>query len=108
MKLFNHSKLDDNALKEILIQAAKSIGGIRTRNVVIKITTSHYRLRGRAERCGYSAYCLWWLRNKHGPKVKDDKLMLRSDGGYLFLHIPIHKPLELLFDILVYRLVQLQ
>ena len=90
MKVFNHTKIPDELLKPILYRSAKAVGSIRTQKVVIKITTSQYSYSGHVKPCRIMAYRLWYLEGRYSDKPSK-QIMLRSDGGYMFLRIPVNR-----------------
>lgn len=91
MKLFNHTKIDNQVLEKVLYLSAKAVGSIRTQKVVIKITAGQRRLHGRVSR---SNYYRWFLvsKRRHLDKsyTKRDKQVIYSDGGTMLLTIPLY------------------
>ena len=69
MKLYNHTKIEDRILLEILRQAAKAVGGIRTKNVIIKVTTASRYTTGLVESHRYGFFYEGWLEGSGGYRV---------------------------------------
>lgn len=102
MKLYNNTKIDDKLLYKVLYMAGKAVGSIRTQKVVIKVTSSVYGSSGHVNN-SYGFYREWYLKSKPSQYLKYDKA-IRSDGGFMFLKIPVRhwEPLRLAEE--VYRL----
>ena len=89
MKLYNHTPIDDKILYTLLLRAAKSTGiGVRTQNVVVKVTHSHRYLKGWVEQATNWSYLESALTGRSPKKDSEDKV-IRTDGGYIFLSIPV-------------------
>ena len=86
MKLYNRTKLSDDVLTKVLMSAAKTIGNLRTRNVVVKVTTASRSVSGCAEDSKYGKYYEWALDG--GREDGLPSKLIDTDGGYLFLRIP--------------------
>ena len=104
MKLYNNTRLDTEILRKVLYRAAKAVGSVRTKEVVIKVTTSSRYLSGRVEGwwggyyewflSGESAPCTTYssdLHHSHRRSQRDDTKgrLVFSDGGFMFLRIPV-------------------
>jgi len=83
MKLFNHTKIPDQLLENLLYESAKAVGSIRTAKVAIKVTENLgncFAHRGFV----YASY-MKGERRKNG-KWRSRRL-IDSDGGWLELNL---------------------
>lgn len=96
MKLYNRTKIDNKALERILQEAAKAVYHLRTRNVVIRVTTSQYGVGGFVRKLQSGMHYEGWLK-KGKPKgyydkenywISNDKLV-STDDACMFLKIPV-------------------
>lgn len=96
MKLYNRTRLDNKALERVIYLAGKATRiGVRTSNVVVRVTTSKRSCSGRVQRSRGWKYYEGWLKNGKTEGywssaldfVPTDKFVL-TDGGYMFLRIP--------------------
>jgi len=93
VKLYNHTKIEDRILLEILRQAAKAVGGIRTKNVIIKVTTASRYTTGLVESHRYGFFYEGWLEGSGGYRDEDgdwhwnNPKPIRTDGGIMYLKI---------------------
>lgn len=85
MKLYNHTKVPDQILKDVLYHAAKLVGSVRTSNVVVLVKM------GKGGGCvkdsiPYKGY----LTNKKYPSEGYKKLV-KTDGGWMKIFLLRHK-----------------
>ena len=95
MILYNHTKIPDDILTKVLYLAAKAVGSIRTQKVVIKVTTSSQYCSGRCHKLGLMYYHGFlrgsWDYDYSNSEYnkKSDRKLIPTDGGYMFLQIPV-------------------
>jgi len=108
MRLFNHTKIENKALLAVLHRAAKAVGFVRTGKVVIRATPSiDDHIKG-AVIDAPSGFYGGFLRpkkaeyNHNQHDLREDMEPIVSDGGFMFLAIPVNgdrDPLDLAEEI---------
>jgi len=91
MKLYNHTRFSDRVLRDMLEHASKAIGGVRTDDVVIKVSAGRsYSISGKVFRSNQVSN--FWTEGARKFKSKNIPFdFIETDKAYMQLIIPYRK-----------------